>query len=108
MAKFTVKNTTILHNQTTYGVGSTIKLTDDEQIAKLAEYITPIEEDFVPSSETDPAPKTTKSGKKAAKNNSSNTTTEEETNTEPTSSSNSNETEQEGINGTEIIQTDSN
>lgn len=39
---YTVKNTNILHNQKTYGAGSTIELTD-EAAAKIADYITPIE-----------------------------------------------------------------
>lgn len=38
---YTVKNTNILHNQKTYGAGSTIELTD-EAAAKIADYITPI------------------------------------------------------------------
>ena len=41
MAKFTVKNTTILHNETSYGVGAEIELTAPEAV-KLADYITSI------------------------------------------------------------------
>lgn len=38
---YTVKNATILHNKISYGIDSTINLTDDEA-KKLVDYITPI------------------------------------------------------------------
>lgn len=40
MAKYIVKNTTILHSEKTYGAGATIELTDEEA-ARLSAYITP-------------------------------------------------------------------
>lgn len=84
MAKFTVTNTTILHNQKTYGVGDTIELTDEKQIAKLASYIAPVadsttdtnpsEQSTVPptnagtdSTTTTTATKTSKASKKSDK-----------------------------------------
>lgn len=53
MAKFTVTNTTILHNQKTYGVGDTLDLTDEKQIAKLASYITPVADSTTDSNPTE-------------------------------------------------------
>jgi len=52
MPKFIVKNTTIFHDQISYGIGKEIELTDKIQIAKLADYITPVATAKVASAST--------------------------------------------------------
>lgn len=116
MAKFIVKNTTILHNETSYGVGEEIELTDKIQIAKLADYITPVAVTKVTSASTadngsKPASKqsadstaitttakTTKSNKKADI-----TVTSTEDTTAPTEEAKTETTKEEVKNGTETI-----
>ena len=114
MAKYIVKNTTILHNQASYGIGETIELTDKIQIAKLEEYITPVvDSEEVAIETTTTTTKTTKSNKKSDKSTSidaASDTTVDTTNTESTSTEGlaSDETKQEETNGTEAIQTTTN
>lgn len=107
MAKYTVTNTTILHNQKTYGVGSTILLTDDEQIAKLADYITPVEEsnDASTDATATSTTKATKASKKSDKNTTSASDTNDTTTTEATSTETvaSDETKQEDVNATTSV-----
>ena len=122
MAKFTVTNTNILHNQKTYGAGDTIELTDKNQIAKLDAYITPVSEDTADSGSTEQSTdstitaeasstttttvaKTSKSGKKSDKTNSSadTTTTPAPDTAASTDAVASDATKQEGTNGTTSI-----
>ena len=133
MTKFTVTNTTILHNQKTYGVGDAIELTDENQIAKLASYITPVADKATAvgsteqqtdsattvgtDSTTTTATKTSKSSKKSDKSassadatngtaNATDTTTTVATDARtstPTDGVTSDATKQEGTNGTTSV-----
>ena len=91
--KYTVKNTTILHNKKSYAPGATINLTDDER-DKLVDYIVPVvaEEKEVTETTTTKTSKTTKKNSEKAVDNSSVTDT------------NDNE-KKEDVNGSETIQT---
>ena len=98
MAKFIVKNTTIMHNKKTYSIGKEIELTDNEAI-KLADYITPaaaVDETNTDSTST----KATRASKKADKTAADTTTTSTE--------EVANDEKKEDINGTETVQTTSN
>lgn len=75
-AKYTVKNTTILHNKTQYIPGAAIELTGDEA-KKLAAYITPVKTTAKNTSESSSAStKTEKSTTKSTKSSKKNTPTE--------------------------------
>ncbi len=94
MPKFTVKNTTIMHNKKTYSIGKEIELTDDES-KKLADYVTPVAKTVEASTESTAAPKPAKTSKKADKAVSEATTTSvEEVATDE---------KKEDINGTETV-----
>lgn len=108
MAKYIVKNTTILHNKKTYGVGEEIELTDKIQIAKLADYLTPVE--TIPESNSGDAstPKTTKSNKKTEKATATTDSTTGTTADASTVEVKTEVTKEEAQNGTEAIQTPTN
>ena len=92
MAKYIVKNATILHNKKSYAQGATINLTDDER-DKLADYIVPaaIEEDVTETTTTKTSKTTKKNSEKAVDNSSAADTNNDE--------------KKEDVNGSETIQT---
>jgi len=108
MSKFIVKNTTILHNKKTYGIGDTIEFPDDFNVAKLADYLTPIEIVAESNSGETPTPKATKSNKKADKAATTTDTTTEATATAADATASTEEvkpegTKEEALNGTETV-----
>ena len=108
MSKFIVKNTTILHNKKTYGIGDTIEFPDEFNVAKLADYLTPIEIIAESNSGDTPTPKTTKSNKKADKTAATTDTTTETTVTTADATASTEEvkpegTKEEALNGTETV-----
>jgi len=98
MAKFIVKNTTIMHNKKTYCIGKEIELTDNEAL-KLADYLTPVTAIDEPNTDS-ATTKAPKAGKKADKTATDTTTTSTE--------EVANDEKKEDINGTETVQTTSN
>lgn len=90
--KYTVKNTTILHNKKPYAPGATINLTDEER-DKLVDYIVPVAiEEEVTETTTTKTSKTTKKNSEKAVDNSSAVDT-------------NNDEKKEDVNGSETIQT---
>ena len=98
MAKYTIKNTTILHNKKAYHIGAEIELTDEER-DKLIDYIVPVK--VIQKSTTEVStPKTSKTAKKTEK-------VAEEIAEEVVADSIGNE-KKEDTHGTETVQTTSN
>jgi|GEM_PF-1630075 len=66
MAKYIVKHTSIMHNETVYGEGSEIEL-DKNQAERLADFLTPAEKAAAkePKGEGDKTPKAETKGSKA-------------------------------------------
>jgi len=63
MAKYKVKNTNILHNDTLYKIGEIIEL-DKNQAKKLGDVIVPVQEQKTETKTTKPATKTKESEQK--------------------------------------------